>query len=139
MSTDLRHWMSLFETPVQSVPQVLYHGTGAKEWQQIQQTDVLQRAEWRLQAGEPYGISLTDSERVARVFATDRADGRAGVILVLDGAKLAARYELEPYQDPRLIRSEHEWRLFGEIEPLSAYVVQVIHVGEHTMEAVRRA
>ena len=131
-SYDLRRYIDavqmLVEAGVQSVPSELYHGTDRKSLERILKGDAIKTAPFNIHDPRPWGISLTDNHRIARIFADGRAydSGSAGVILVLDGHKLASRYAVEPYEPRLIVRSEFEWRVMGgTISPLSDFLIRI--------------
>lgn len=91
------------------VPDVLYHGTSRSAWHAIQEENALRASDH----GDG-SISFTSDSTTAERFATwaARRDGDAhGVVLLLNGPKLAAEHPLEPFADSGLLHgSEREWR-----------------------------
>jgi hypothetical protein len=118
---------SLGKTPI---GQYLYHGTPLDCVLNIIKTNTLNTGqEYR---GEGDRVALTRSYAIAEEFAGYSSGGQEWgyrAVLVFDWAKLARDYEIHPYRDTYHgggeRNDEQEEAVYGNIRPLSKYVVSI--------------
>ncbi len=131
---DIRTLMSILEAKGR-LPARIFHGTNPVAAAAILTQDHLRATEPVDDGGLGSVVCVTSRARVARMFAIEFAransDFDVGVVFILDGAKVKAETDSVRHRaETQGTHDEFEYRIKGDISPLSKYLLGFRLVGK---------
>jgi hypothetical protein len=129
----MRQWMNLFEHSHEA-PLFFYHGTNIVAAASILSSNCINASEQdEHRDGNHHSISLTTNAKLGRDFAVEYVRWNTlsvGAVFKLAARKLMQDHECIPFEAETAGQYEFEYRLWGDIRPLSKYLLGVQIVGD---------
>jgi hypothetical protein len=119
----MRYHEILEAVAAKAPPAILFHGTKLSDLKSIIEGDTLRVSRPGRDTGVS-GVSLTELPKIAAEFAQRNAAYSGPVVLALSTERLlAAGYDIQAFA--KAYKREREWRVFGDIHPLSPMIEAV--------------
>lgn len=131
----MRKWIDVINEHSHEEPEFFYHGTNLVSAASILNSNCIETSEQdEHRDGNHESVSLTTDAKLGRDFAIEyvrwNSSLSVGAVFKLDAKKLMADHECIPFEAETAGQYEYEYRLWGNIHPLTKYLLGVQIVGD---------